>query len=301
MLTTWIILLAIQMFGLPKVGMEISRLNPDLIFISTPHGVSDLNNFVFYLNTNAEGRADTDNCDCPPCCYNVSVKINTNLSMGLAESLGRHMRVSGLTANGSPGTATSPFPLRWGEVIPLHFMGDLKNAEVVIFSMPSRRYSQSVEMIPELLALGGELFKELEGLPERVVVVISGDLAHTHDRDGPYGYSDAAEPFDQACGRWITAKNRKEITKVAASYVTKALSCGYTGFVMLQGMIDGVGVNSWDFHLHANYHPSYYGMMVASINRTNFKLPPTNGNQTLHKSFISQIFGAIMDIMKQFT
>lgn len=39
------------------------------------------------------------------------------------------------------------------------------------------------------------------GLQERVVVVISADLAHTHSADGPYGYSPAAQPFDRACGR----------------------------------------------------------------------------------------------------
>ena len=33
-------------------------------------------------------------------------------------------------------------------------------------------------------------------MTERVVVVISADLAHTHLSSGPYGYSNASEPFD---------------------------------------------------------------------------------------------------------
>ncbi len=44
-----------------------------------------------------------------------------------------------------------PFPLRWGEVIPLHFLPRLPT---VILSQPNRRYSYSVEMIPELIKLG---------------------------------------------------------------------------------------------------------------------------------------------------
>ena len=44
---------------------------------------------------------------------------------------------------------------------------------------------------------GADLYDFLEGLSERVVVIISADLAHTHLKDGPYGYSNASEPFDQ--------------------------------------------------------------------------------------------------------
>ena len=33
-------------------------------------------------------------------------------------------------------------------------------------------------------------------MSEKVAVVISADLAHTHLKTGPYGYSNASEPFD---------------------------------------------------------------------------------------------------------
>ena len=87
-----------------------------------------------------------------------------------------------------------------------------QHARVVILSQPSRRYDNDVGMIPELLQLGTffahflyhiiymcageELYTILQALSERVVVVISGDLAHTHLPDGPYGYSNASEPYD---------------------------------------------------------------------------------------------------------
>lgn len=49
-----------------------------------------------------------------------------------------------------------PFPLRWGEVIPLHFLLPSlpTTTRVLIVSQPNRRYTESVEMIPELLTLG---------------------------------------------------------------------------------------------------------------------------------------------------
>lgn len=33
------------------VGVWVGALQPDLIVLSTPHGIADLNNFAFYLNS----------------------------------------------------------------------------------------------------------------------------------------------------------------------------------------------------------------------------------------------------------
>lgn len=38
------------------VGAAVRELNPDLIVLSTPHGIADLNQFVFYLNEKGTGR-----------------------------------------------------------------------------------------------------------------------------------------------------------------------------------------------------------------------------------------------------
>ena len=60
--------------------------------------------------------------------------------------------VSGMVGYGD----AEPFPLRWGEVIPLHFLLPKLPASTrtLILSQPNRRYTHSVEMIPELLSLG---------------------------------------------------------------------------------------------------------------------------------------------------
>ena len=52
--------------------------------------------------------------------------------------------------------------------------------------------------------IGAELFSILEPLKEKVAIVISADMAHTHLTSGPYGYSNASEPFDQVSGTIIT-------------------------------------------------------------------------------------------------
>ena len=57
----------------------------------------------------------------------------------------------------------------------------------MILSIPTRRNADSEIMVSELLEFGSRLYEELEALEEKVVVVISSDLAHTHLDSGPYG------------------------------------------------------------------------------------------------------------------
>ncbi|XP_050402207.2 protein CA_C1420 [Patella vulgata] len=252
-----------------QIGSSVNELQPDLILLSTPHGISDINNFLFYLNPKMEGYANTDNTGPPPY-VSLSVNSDVHISGDLVQHFGSMRNVSGLSAYGPPEESTEPFPLRWGEVIPLHFMPNLNQTKVVILSQPSRRYNDDMPtMIPELLKLGYDIGKYFESKKKTAVVIISADLAHTHSKDGPYGYSDAAQPFDDACGKWVENLDEQSLTKEAASYVIKAKSCGYTGLVMLQGLLSASsgGIMSWQSQLYANYHPSYYGMMVASFLR----------------------------------
>jgi len=248
-----------------QVGRQIDDLNPDTIVLSTPHGIAAPEDFIFYFSPKGSGFADTDNCACPPCCYNLSVAMDTNGVKTLFSTLKAEENVSYLSAFGPPGNEDTPFPLRWGEIVPLYFTKNiLSRSKVIVLSQPSRRYTDSVEMIPELRHLGKNLFRILHSQSKRIVVIISADLAHTHLKSGPYGFSTAAEPFDKACGAWVTSQDSGKLIVEAASFVDKALSCGFTGLVMLDGMLKAGSVD-WESRLLVNFHPSYYGMMLASF------------------------------------
>ena len=148
----------------------------------------------------------------------------------------------------------------------------MTGAATLTWSMPTRRYVQSgAPMTDELLQLGADLGDVLEAMPQRVAVLISSDLAHTHLSSGPYGYSEAAEPFDLAIGQWGLTLEDRPLLDTAKSLVASALSCGYTGLVMLHGMLTRSKMakdKAWQpmkggpFALE---HPTYYGMMVAGF------------------------------------
>lgn len=266
-----------------QVGKQIQDLKPDIIVLSTPHGIASPEDFVFYLSPKGAGFSDTDNCACPPCCYNLSVVMDTKGTKSLVSTLKfEKENVSYLSAFGPPGSEDVPFPLRWGEVVPLYFTkGTLSYSKVIVLSQPSRRYTDSVQMIPELTHLGKNMFKILDLQTDRAVMIISADLAHTHLKSGPYGFSTAAEPFDKACGAWVTTQDSDKLLVEAASYVNKALSCGFTGLAMLDGMLKA-SPNHWHSRLYANFHPSYYGMMLASfVPLTQYNHARTSGDDHL--------------------
>ncbi|XP_045216543.2 protein CA_C1420-like isoform X2 [Mercenaria mercenaria] len=248
-----------------KVGRDVKDLKPDIIFLSTPHGLSDYRNFLLYSNAMGSGYGDADDCLVLPCRYNLSVEFETQIASMVTKLFGYSRNVSLLTAFGPEGNENS-ISLRWGEVIPLLFVGNMSISKIVILSQPTRRYTDSVHMIPELIQLGNDLFRLLDESPQRIAVIISSDLAHTHKADGPYGYSNASQPFDDAVGKWASTLDFNFLVK-AGTLVDRALSCGYTGLVMLHGMLSHLDVSSWTSTVYANLHPSYYGMMAASFHR----------------------------------
>ncbi|XP_055332948.1 protein TTE1956-like [Paramacrobiotus metropolitanus] len=256
--------------SLIRVSREIGALSPDIIFLSTPHGISDLENFVFYLNKKARGLALAEDCtNITQCAYRLNVTVAVKESLQLVSHLKRSHNVSGISGFGPPGETpqAEPLPLGWGEVIPLYFVPNISSTKLMIFSHPSRRYNSTKSMMAELLHLGRSLYLRLQHSPERVAIVISSDLAHTHSKDGPYGYSDAAQPFDDAIGRYLTSLDPKELLETAGDLVEKALSCGFTGLVMLHAMLSEAGLKNWSSKLWINGHPTYYGMATATIVR----------------------------------
>jgi hypothetical protein len=95
------------------VGRYIQRLAPDVLLLSTPHGVADLHRFQIYLNARANGTATTDNCQCPPCCYDVDVPMDARLATVLVANLSRDgLNVSGTAFFGPPGESDEKSLLR---------------------------------------------------------------------------------------------------------------------------------------------------------------------------------------------
>lgn len=322
----------------------INEMKPDLIFLSTPHGMALDVDFLIYKNSNESGYAivgqDLHNNSYPGYKVNLSIHTNTEIADKFVSLLKYSSKQSTVNDNldndhltkdsisnqsnmmwnesfhtkntkntqdihnnnnnnnvsGILGFADSlPLPISWGEILPIKYLQNaLPNNDssllpnFLIFSQPLRRYNHSVEMIDELLNLGGimydifernEYFKDLN-----IFLIISADLAHTHyyPQCMPYGYCSCAEPFDIAVNKWASLMNRTElIVNAAYQQSIGAMSCGFTGLVLLQGVFDQseeyfnyinhhnrtLSSQIWVSDMQANYHPTYYGMMAANFTK----------------------------------
>jgi len=260
-----------------EVGKWITDLQPDIVFLTTPHGIADSKNFLLYANTVGSGSAplgqDLQN-DChinpkPP--YNVPYQgeLARQVVLDIIDSLSVEgapkLNLSSITSLRS----VDPIALGWGEIIAIKFFENY-GGKLVILSIPSRRTPQIISMIPELRRLGSFFYDYLDNIPQRVMVVVSSDLAHTHLACGPYGYSPTAEPFDRACGRWAATLNSDYLIVEAANIVTEALSCGYSGMVFLDGMLSTPPLGTWSPELLSNEHPTYFGMLVAKFSKVTY-------------------------------
>ena len=135
-------------------------------------------------------------------------------------------------------------------------------------------------MVDELLHAGQLLFHWIEQRPERMAVLVSADLSHTHRADGPYGYSAASQPFDDAIqqawrhGDPCRRQAAEALLQRATALQPQALSCGYTGMVLLHGLLCGRRGSlrtrttpRWVSTVLVDKNVTYYGMMAAMMKR----------------------------------
>lgn len=79
-----------------------------------------------------------------------------------------------------------------------------------------------------------------------------------------------AAAFDSAVGAWAGSLNETALLVDAAGVANAAMSCGFTGIVLLHGALraGAGGLGAWAPALTAGPSaPTYYGMLVATVTR----------------------------------
>ncbi|ODN01829.1 hypothetical protein Ocin01_04844 [Orchesella cincta] len=255
-----------------QAAEALVQSQPDLIIFSTPHGFRLADNVQLLYNTKVAGDAGERWSN-----FTASFDIDPVLPAVLYEALKSTGRpVQSLTM----GKGSETLPITWGEVIPWYFI--LEAASKAGFPVPSAVYigpSKNVS-IDNLRNIGRDITKTVlhreEFANRKIAVVISGDLSHYHSNDpsSPYPYSPFAEVFDKYVVNWAKMDRNAEtenssayeILEKAGSLSGRAGTCGYTGLVMLHGMMEELVLREWNFtsHFYTYQTPTYYGMTVAS-------------------------------------
>ena len=147
----------------------VAEMSPEVVLLVTPHGIS--------LSSGALGVYIT-NAACGNALWNDTwqdIEVSVPLDAQLSDQLLDFVQKQGLKADGIVTFSMMEAPLRWGEVVPLWFVKrkvDLDKVKYMVLSVGRQREGFEV--------IGKTLHDFASTLHQRVVVVISGDLAHTH-------------------------------------------------------------------------------------------------------------------------
>ena len=240
-------------YALLEASSIIKEYSIDTVVLLTPHGIAQEKDFSVYLNQAFEGTAEWEGEYLE---YKVSVKNDLDSANMLLDAFRKNKAsVSGLITF----TQSAIAPLRWGEVIPLWFLEPMQYQGVII-SNPYRRYTELEKMVPELKKIGEVLYDTLQATDKNYYLLVSGDLAHTHQDSENYKYSETAELFDKAIEEWVVTMNEEVLLKEAMKYHETALTCGYANIIILNSFLKKGAFTS---KLFKRAHPTYYGMLVA--------------------------------------
>lgn len=91
----------------------------------------------------------------------------------------------------------------------------------------------------ELLSFGRCMAKAARVLDRRAVLLVSGDLSHKLEADGPYGFDPAGPRFDEAFRRVVESGDPTGFAELDPSMCEAAAECGLSGFIMLAGALAG--------------------------------------------------------------
>lgn len=229
-------------------------MNPELLVLITPHGIELSADIAVYLGTWAGGSTTIGRDDYIPHVsprhpYRVTlplIRLDRNISEQIIEEAMHHgYNVSGVSVP-SDHASDDMIPLQWGEIIPLLLIPSSHrnyNRRHVIVSFPRRRYTEASDMVPAMLEWGRSLRQYMDRLTDRIGLVVSGDLSHTHRSDGPYGYSNTSSTYDTAIQIWVDApcseQGQQALLRTARGIQSQALSCGFLGFILLHGILCG--------------------------------------------------------------
>lgn len=290
--------------GSLEAGRRIALAEPDVVILTTPHGLQTTWNIGIYQNAELDGRAVVgrdlaESFGKPFPTYRVELggRTDTALAQQISDTLEARRRNVTLLRGWN---GVLPLPLHWGEVLALEYLATASGAaarggpprqlgpSLVALGLPLSRYNLSSAVAAGFRAMGRDLGGLIESLEARVAVVVSTDLAHRHWPNTSFGFSPHAEPFDAAVGRWAASLDPTPLVVDSAAHVDEIYACGWLGLLLLHGALEGAaaargGRDDGDgasagagAPLNATFtptvtaapaHPTYYGMMASFVAR----------------------------------
>ena len=244
--------------AMEEVGRRLDAAHPETVVVVTPHGVRVDGALAISLSERAAGTLDEPATERRTA---FSVKVDLAVDRELARVLQEGVTLAGVPAAGIHYGATSGaadcYPLDWGAVIPLHFLGArFAEPPQTVVAVPSRLLP-----LDALVSFGRVIADAAEAGGRRVALVASADQAHAHAADGPYGYDAAAAQFDDWVIEAVGANDLMRLRQANMELVRRACPDALWQMLVLAGALERVPMTG---ELLSYERPTYFGMLVAA-------------------------------------
>jgi aromatic ring-opening dioxygenase LigB subunit len=237
------------------LAKRISETHPQTIVIASPHNLRLVSRIAVVVSENSSGTLKG--------ITNRSVSLRARCDIDFGRILVRQAEKQDLPVVGANyGTATgssSDIQMDWGTLVPLWFiLKERKLKPKILIVTPSREIPLRTNFVFGQL-LGRLMSKDRK---RKFVFIASADQAHVHSRTGPYGFSRAAQKYDDLVLRAIRDNNLKRILRLNPRFIEDAKPDSLWQMVILAGINELVPLRS---QLLSYQVPSYYGMACAGF------------------------------------
>ena len=204
-----------------KLADEIVKLNPDTIFIVTPH--SALHPYFFSIYSEEKLTVNFANFGAPQ----VSIEFDNDIEF--VKELNNQIKENFNKLNFLPAGT----PLDHGSGVPLYYLAKAgyKNKIAVI------NYTALGKKEHKLF--GEKIVKTAEKISRKIVFTASGDLSHKLIPGAPAGYDKDAYKFDDLIVEKINKGDYKSIEDISSDMRATAGECGYNSLMIAFGVVGG--------------------------------------------------------------
>ncbi|HEV2139384.1 MAG TPA: hypothetical protein VGR53_11140 [Nitrososphaerales archaeon] len=237
--------------GMRTLAVQMREARPDTIVIASPHNLRLQKHIGVVISEYSSGELTAGR---------KQIKLRARCDVALAKNIvaaAERLALPVVAANfGALEGPTSDLAMDWGTLVPLWFL--LKGAGLecrLVIVTPSRGIP-----LRQNFDFGRAVAEAAEKAEKRVAFVASADQAHTHLKNGPYGFDPRAKVYDRRVIKAIQQQELDSIMGMGADFVEAAKPDSLWQLAILAGALEVVPMRG---ELISYQVPTYYGMLCA--------------------------------------
>lgn len=222
------------------VAKKIAILEPETIFITTPHSV--MYSDYIHISPGAEATGNFANFKANNISFKKRYDIEFVTELAFLASQKNIMA-------GTLGQKDKM--IDHGALVPIYFIEKyIQNYKIVRCSISGLNFLEHYRF--------GKCISEVaEKLNRKVVFIAIGDLSHRLKKDGPYGFMQEGSKFDKEITEAMKEADFFKFMNFDTNFCDRAGECGLRSFIIMAGALDGKSVESKFYSYEGTFGVGY--------------------------------------------